>query len=205
MTPVSTERAQQRQRTVSEIRDSLRELRIQLALLNYRVGSQAELKDIDLDCIDILDAYGPLSPSALARRAGLHPATMTGVLDRLERGGWIVRDRDPSDRRAVVVRVVRDRFGELLALSAGTGRAMNNLLAGYSDRELELIADSCARRSSCRNVGQSRTEAAAMEPYFDLGTYKRGTSTASTSAQTWFDRGLVWSYAFHHEEAVRCF
>ena len=44
-----------------------------------------------------------------------------------------------------------------------------------------------------------------MEPYFDLGTYTRGTSTASTSAQTWFDRGLVWSYAFHHEEAIRCF
>ena len=44
-----------------------------------------------------------------------------------------------------------------------------------------------------------------MEPYFDLGSYTRGTSTASTSAQTWFDRGLVWSYAFHHEEAIRCF
>ena len=44
-----------------------------------------------------------------------------------------------------------------------------------------------------------------MEPYFDLGTYTRGTSTASASAQTWFDRGLVWSYAFHHEEAIRCF
>src|SRR3982751_54342 len=44
-----------------------------------------------------------------------------------------------------------------------------------------------------------------MEPYFDLGTYARGTSTPSASAQTWFDRGLVWSYAFHHEEAIRCF
>ena len=44
-----------------------------------------------------------------------------------------------------------------------------------------------------------------MEPYFDLGTHKCATSTASTSAQTWFDRGLVWSYAFHHEEAIRCF
>src|SRR5512133_2641710 len=44
-----------------------------------------------------------------------------------------------------------------------------------------------------------------MEPYFELGNYRRGTSTASASAQTWFDRGLVWSYAFHHEEAIRCF
>jgi hypothetical protein len=57
----------------------------------------------------------------------------------------------------------------------------------------------------CRNVGESSTGAAAIEPYFDLGTYTRGTSTASTSAQTWFDPRTVWSYAFHHEEAVRCF
>jgi len=162
MNPISTERAQQRQRTASEIRDSLRELRIQLALLNYRVGSQAELKDIELDCIDILDAYGPLSPSALARRAGLHPATMTGVLDRLERGGWIVRERDPSDRRAVLVHVVRDRFGELLGLYAGMARAMNTLLAGYSDRELEVIADFMrktleAGRAATEDIGAAQS------------------------------------------------
>src|SRR3954452_24608928 len=63
-----------------------------------------------------------------------------------------------------------------------------------------------ARRArGCRNPGASRTGAAAMEPYFNLGTYTRGTSTASASAQMWFDRGLVWSYAFHHEEAIRSF
>ncbi|ACQ78645.1 Tetratricopeptide TPR_2 repeat protein [Beutenbergia cavernae DSM 12333] len=43
-------------------------------------------------------------------------------------------------------------------------------------------------------------------PYpFDLGTHTRRTSTSSPEAAQWFDRGLVWSYAFHHEEAVRCF
>jgi tetratricopeptide (TPR) repeat protein len=41
--------------------------------------------------------------------------------------------------------------------------------------------------------------------YFDLGTYSRPVTTASAEAQTWFDRGLVWSYAFNHEEAVACF
>ena len=44
-----------------------------------------------------------------------------------------------------------------------------------------------------------------METYFDLGTYRRPCTTSSIEAQTWFDRGLVWSYAFNHEEAVRCF
>jgi tetratricopeptide (TPR) repeat protein len=40
---------------------------------------------------------------------------------------------------------------------------------------------------------------------FDLGRFGRQTSTPSTEAQGWFDRGLIWSYAFNHEEAIRCF
>lgn len=43
-------------------------------------------------------------------------------------------------------------------------------------------------------------------PYpFDLGGLSRATSTSNPEAGLWFNRGLVWSYAFHHEEAVRCF
>ena len=41
--------------------------------------------------------------------------------------------------------------------------------------------------------------------YFDLGAYSRPVTTSSAEAQTWFDRGLVWTYAYHHEEAIRCF
>jgi DNA-binding MarR family transcriptional regulator len=163
MTSVSPERAEairHRQRSTAEIRDSIRELRIQLSLLNYRVGSQLELKDVDLDCFDIIDAYGPLSPTALARRAGLHPATVTGILDRLERGGWIVRERDASDRRAVVVRAARERYAELMRLYSGLNRSMNKLLAGYSDGELDLIADFMRRTV---DAGRDATDKLAGE------------------------------------------
>ena len=44
-----------------------------------------------------------------------------------------------------------------------------------------------------------------VDDYYDLGTYGRPVSTDSAEAQRWFDRGLVWTYGFHHEEAVRCF
>jgi tetratricopeptide (TPR) repeat protein len=44
-----------------------------------------------------------------------------------------------------------------------------------------------------------------MSDYFDLGSYSRVVTTASPRAQAWFTRGLVWSYAFNHEEAVACF
>ena len=40
---------------------------------------------------------------------------------------------------------------------------------------------------------------------FDLGTVSFPVTTRSDEAQRWFDRGLVWCYAFAHEEAVRCF
>jgi tetratricopeptide (TPR) repeat protein len=46
---------------------------------------------------------------------------------------------------------------------------------------------------------------AADEQYFDLGAYHRPIDTSSAQAQIWFDRGLVWAYAFNHEEAIRCF
>ncbi|CZT18518.1 probable TPR domain protein [Ramularia collo-cygni] len=43
------------------------------------------------------------------------------------------------------------------------------------------------------------------EPYFNLGLYSRPITTTSLEAQIWFDRGLLWTYAFNHEEAIRCF
>jgi len=98
-----------RRRLQATIKETLRAVSIQLSLLNHQVSARLELRDADLDCLDLIGRDGPLSPSALARRAGLHPATMTGILDRLERGGWIVRERDPADRRAVLLRARRER------------------------------------------------------------------------------------------------
>lgn len=40
---------------------------------------------------------------------------------------------------------------------------------------------------------------------YRLGEHTRPVTTTSPSAQTWFDRGLVWAYGFHHEESVACF
>jgi DNA-binding MarR family transcriptional regulator len=131
-----------RRRVTRAVKESLRELRTQLSLVHHQVGTKVALKDVDLDCLELIGRHGPLSPSALARRAGLHPATMTGVLDRLQRGGWVVRERDPaaSDRRAVAVRAVRGRNAELFRLYAGMNTALDELCAGYSEAELELIA-----------------------------------------------------------------
>src|ERR1700716_2562286 len=148
-----------RRRLTTAIKDSLRALNGQLAQLNHQVSTRLELKDVDLECLDLISRYGPLSPSALARRAGLHPATITGILDRLERGGWVTRERDPSDRRAVVVRARRERNPELMRLYSGVDSSMNEICAGYGDAELEVLADFLRRTV---DAGRSATDKLAQ-------------------------------------------
>src|SRR5918912_477113 len=150
--------ARRRRRTTNAIKESLRELSIQLSLLNHQVGARTGLRDVDLDCLDLLSRDGPLSPTVLARRAGLHPATVTGILDRLERDGWVARERDPADRRAVVVHPLRERAGELFRLYAAMNASMDELCAGYTDGELALLADFLRRTT---DAGRRATEALA--------------------------------------------
>jgi tetratricopeptide (TPR) repeat protein len=46
---------------------------------------------------------------------------------------------------------------------------------------------------------------ASSDPYFNLGTFGRKISTISREAQVWFDRALVWTYCFNHDEAITCY
>ena len=144
------------------IKESLRDLGAHLSLLNHTVGTRVDLRDADLECLDLITRYGPLSPSALARRAGLHPATMTGILDRLERGGWIDRGRDPADRRGVVVQAARGRGAEILRLylvDSGMNTAVDQICAAYDDKDLQLLADFLRRTADAAETAAERLAA----------------------------------------------
>jgi DNA-binding MarR family transcriptional regulator len=101
-----------------------------------------------------------MSPGALARRPRLHPATMTGILDRLERAGWIARDRDLADRRGIVVRTLRGRAAELPRPYSGMNSKMDQLCAGYDEDQLELLADFLRHTT---NAGQRAADELAAD------------------------------------------
>jgi DNA-binding MarR family transcriptional regulator len=148
----------ERRRKVAAVTKALRDLRVELAVLNHRVGNQVEIKDLDLDCLDVIARDGPISPSALADRVGVHLATMTGILNRLEEGGWITRDRSASDRRAVVVASVPARQRQAVRGLRADEHADGADLDGYADDELDLIADFLTRtiaagRASADEIG----------------------------------------------------
>jgi DNA-binding MarR family transcriptional regulator len=125
------------------VRDGLRAANAQLAVLDEVVSGRLEMRNGDRVCLDLIARHGPVGPSELARLAGVHPATMTGILDRLQRAGWIVRERDPAaaDRRGVTIRIRSERRGEIHQLYSGMRSRLDGICAGYSAQELEVIVD----------------------------------------------------------------
>lgn len=150
------------------IAESLREASIQLSRLNHTIGGHVDLNGVDLECLDLITRHGPISPGALADRAGLHPATMTGVLDRLERSGWVSRERDRDDRRRVRVRALGDPLGdpeaELARLYSGMAGSLARILAGYRDDQLELLLDFLSRTSEAGRAAVAALAVRAADP-----------------------------------------
>ncbi|HUI72298.1 MAG TPA: MarR family transcriptional regulator [Spirochaetia bacterium] len=76
----------------------------------------------------------------LVAEIGLPPSTLTGILDRLTDAGWLSREADPEDRRAVVMRRTEklDRFMHLMQqertkiLAAAFGKLPRDLVARLS-------------------------------------------------------------------------
>lgn len=125
--------------------NAVRDMRIAFSVMNRRIGAEVGLRDIDFDCFEVIRRDGPIGPSELARRVGVHLATMTGVLNRLEAGGWIVRTRTDADRRAVVIEVNPDGIAGLDAIYRPMDARFAEICAGFSADELATVTEFVTR------------------------------------------------------------
>ena len=124
-----------------QVAGSLRALSTEIDRLDQAAADLYGLNRTDMRALDIVGRAGPLAPTALARLLGFTTGGVTTVLDRLERAGYVRRRPDPADRRRQVVEITdataaRDQevFGDLI-------RATSDLLATYTDDQLQVIQD----------------------------------------------------------------
>jgi len=73
--------------------------------LEFAQAGVGEVKPAYLGSLLVLWRDGDMKAVELGRRAGLEPSTMTGLLDRMEQGGLILRRPDPDDRRAQIIQL----------------------------------------------------------------------------------------------------
>lgn len=121
----------------------------------------------DLRCIEILQQRGGTgSPSELGVALGLTTGSVTAMLDRLEKLGYLTRAPDPGDRRKVIVRITDEVSARAYEFYRSIIDEGAELLAPYSAAELKLISDFLrgARELYERNLGRLRDQPSTNRP-----------------------------------------
>ena len=75
-------------------------------IFNQQVAESLGVNATDLQCLNLLELQGALTPGDLARCCGLTTGGVTVVLDRLEKAGYVRREANPRDRRSLLIRPV---------------------------------------------------------------------------------------------------
>ena len=113
-----------------------------MQLVGQAAADRIGINNTDLNCLNILSFSGHMTAGELAKATGLTTASITGVIDRLEEAGFVRRERDPHDRRRVVVRLSLDKaVSDVASVFAPMLRDWREMASRYSDGELRLIVD----------------------------------------------------------------
>jgi DNA-binding MarR family transcriptional regulator len=111
-------------------------------LFHQAIADRLGMHVTDHRCLDILVRTGPITAGDLAQRTGLTTGAITGVIDRLEKAGFVRRAKDPDDRRRVVIEPFPERIErEIAPLFKSLAPAMADLCAQYGARDLAVIRD----------------------------------------------------------------
>jgi DNA-binding MarR family transcriptional regulator len=108
-------------------------------LHNHAIADAIGLHETDQECLDLLDWAEPLTAGEIAGHLGLTSGAVTGLIDRLEAGGWVRRERDAADRRRVFVHLSHERGGELWPLYQPMSDAIDAYRSSLSDDELATV------------------------------------------------------------------
>ncbi|WP_318202547.1 MarR family winged helix-turn-helix transcriptional regulator [Streptomyces sp. SCL15-4] len=104
----------------------------------------------DLACFTFVLEAGDdlLTAGDLAARAHVTTGAVTGILNRLERAGYVTRRPDPADRRRVRVAAVPEAITRVRTVYAGHSKRLTALFADYSPEQLALITDCFTRTTT---------------------------------------------------------
>jgi DNA-binding MarR family transcriptional regulator len=133
-----------------------------LGMLNRAVASRMKLNATDIETLGVLAVLGATTPTRLASLMAMGTGSMTLVIDRLERAGFVRRVRDTKDRRSLTVEFVPERRPEIAALYAPLQRHAAEIAEQYTERDLAVIADYLTRSNDLlRDLAISLTEGPA--------------------------------------------
>ncbi len=113
-----------------------------VVLFHSAIADQLGLNLTDYKCIDVIAQRQPITAGQLAEITGLSTGTVTAVLDRIEKAGFIQRVAAPEDRRKVLLKAtVTQSSPEAQVLFKDFMEANAAIMSRYSDDQLRTILD----------------------------------------------------------------
>lgn len=137
--------------------------------LNSRLlASQSGLTASQLIVLQIVAREGKVTPSAVAQAASLTPATVTALVDKLERRGFVSRNRDTEDRRRIWVEVTDDGRKSVAAAPDLLQARFQERFARLEDWERAMLIAALERVSTMLDADEIDAS-----PVLDVGDINR--------------------------------
>jgi MarR family transcriptional regulator, organic hydroperoxide resistance regulator len=139
---------------VDQVLEAILYLYTESRRVTKEVARRADLTGPQLTVLKLLEGWGDLSLTELSERIRAQNSTVTGIIDRMEREGLVVRARSSEDRRVVHIRmtdkgarIARDIAVEpmeilhkaLGALSQGETRDLLRILTKIAKRVQSIV------------------------------------------------------------------
>jgi len=119
-----------------------REMAARTVQFQEAVAARIGLTPSDHRCLELVDRYsheGPVTAGKLSELTGLTTGAITGVIDRLERAGFVRREKGAEDRRQGNIKIVPERGAVIGALFEPMFDSFRELCADHSAEELEIV------------------------------------------------------------------
>ncbi|AOL28804.1 MarR family transcriptional regulator [Bacillus subtilis] len=116
-----------------------RKLGTRTVLFHQAAAQALGLFPTDLKSADILNEAGPMTAGELGKKTGLSTGSVTALVDRLEKAGYVAREKDPNDRRRVVIVPLTASKKHIKDLFRPLSESTMDLCREYTEEELELI------------------------------------------------------------------
>lgn len=108
-------------------------------VFRYAIADGLGLTVSDLECLDFLADVGSATAGQIAERTSLTTGAVTSMLRRLQQAGYVTAERDPADRRRVIVTLRPERIAELERPYEQFAERAERLVEGYSVEEVLLL------------------------------------------------------------------
>ena len=108
-------------------------------VFRYAIADRLGLTVSDLECLDFLADVGSATAGQVAERTNLTTGAVTSMLRRLQQSGYVTAERDPADRRRVIVTLRPERIAELERPYERFAERAERLIEGYRVEEVMLL------------------------------------------------------------------